>query len=313
MPLITIKEVKEAPLGTSVSFLGLLVNVNKKKKRNDEDYIEITVQDRTDTITFPVWDNFDHLDDDVRETDIVAVSGQVGRYNDMPQIQGPTVRVAPSDAGYASDDFVPAYDVPQAVVDDFKRILDEEVDDERYKALIMELIGEIGNQNDPKWKTFALMPSAVRNHGNKCGGLLLHTYGVIKAGLYAYKTYAEDRFFDYGDVEPHLNKSRLLFKCLVHDIGKLDEYSYSHGITRVSGKIDHRTLGIARLKKAMDAVGSFTNEEYLNIAYAILCHHGSYGNSEYKPATAEDKVLHAADLIDSQIVTHVEGKYVEER
>lgn len=138
---------------------------------------------------------------------------------------------------------------------------------------------------------FYLYPAATKLHHAYVGGLAYHTLGMLNLvdGLVA----------NY----PYINKDYMYSGIILHDIGKVIEFS---GVENTEyapeGQLlGHLLIGCNEIKAAAIRLGYDESEEVFMLLHMVASHHGQplYGAIK-KPATAEAALLWYIDTIDSK-------------
>ncbi|MGI9040268.1 MAG: 3'-5' exoribonuclease YhaM family protein [Gemmatimonadales bacterium] len=134
---------------------------------------------------------------------------------------------------------------------------------------------------------FQECPASTSGHHAELGGLLRHTCEVAAIGRAIAKTSRAD---------PDL----VLAGALLHDIGKLEAYSWKvgFGTTESGSLVGHVALGMLMLSRrvADQATPPCTERELLLLQHLIASHHGrlEFG-AAVLPMTLEAEILHHAD------------------
>ncbi|MBD5645445.1 HD domain-containing protein [Clostridium botulinum] len=286
--------------GEVVEFNALVNDKRTNYKKDGSPYLLLILQDNTGTIAFPVWDKYEQLNNLLEVNSVVAVKGVAATFNGNMQIRNPAINVFKESINYS--DFVPEYDIPKNLINYFNETINSLED--KYKKIAIAATGAMG-YDKKRWNEFITCVAAEKFHGNKRGGLFLHTVGVMKTIENIIDDYITNPF--YMSAQNCINKDRLMLKAIVHDIMKIKEYDYEGIIRRKPIKMDHLVMGASYINEINSEVGKILDEEELDdICYSILSHHGEFGN--FEPKTIEDVLLNAADIIDSQIVNAIENK-----
>ncbi len=272
-------------------------------------WFDLVVADKTGEINVKFWggDNKDRvkrLYDSFKVGDVIQVRlGNVEIYEEKPQISinetsGGLRRCAPNE--YDVIDFVPSLD--EGKIKELLQVVKKEisnVENEQLKNLLDQFF------NDQKFlEKYSSSPSAITHHHNYIGGNLEHSVGVIRLCKNIFEMY------------PGMNKDLLITGAILHDIGKLDEYQTSAAVDKsdIGNFIGHIVIGdrwirerIADLRKN----GKKFDQELENkLCHIILSHHGKYEyGSPRMPKIIEAMVVHAADMMDSQVknfIQHIE-------
>lgn len=286
--------------GDAIEFTGLVSDLRTGQKKDGNPFLIVIIQDSTGSISFPIWDNLERFREIVEKSPILNVKGTAGSFNGAVQIKNPSVKPAGGELNVS--DFVPSYEIPKELVEYFNTAVDSLED--KYRQIAVAATGAFGT-NKERWDAFLGCVAAEKFHGNKRGGLFLHTIGVMKTIESLLSNYIGNPF--YMDAKEVISRDRLMLKAILHDLKKAEEYEYETVIRRKCIKMDHLVLGAAYVRELNRECGDVLSAEELDdICYSILCHHGEFGN--YPTKSIEDILLNQADLIDSQIVNAVENK-----
>ncbi|WP_125154013.1 HD domain-containing protein [Clostridium rectalis] len=295
-----IKEIEELRNGEKVQFNALVSDKRTGWKKDGSPYLLLIMQDNTSTIAFPVWDNYEKLNSILEVNSIIEVKGIVARFNGSIQIRNPIIKTLDEAIDYSQ--YVPVYNIPESLINYFNNVVNGL--EEKYKKIAIAATGALG-YDEERWNNFISCVAAEKFHGNKIGGLFLHTVGVMKTMENIIEDYINNPF--YMSAKNVINKDRLMLKAIVHDIMKTEEYEYHGIIRRKDQKLDHLILGAAYIREINKEVGNIiSNDELDDICYSILAHHGEFGN--FQPKGIEDILLNVADIVDSQIVNAIENK-----
>jgi len=141
-------------------------------------------------------------------------------------------------------------------------------------------------------KKFKKAPAATKVHQPYIGGLLEHTCNLIKLCETLCDTYHE------------INRDFLITLAILHDIGKIREYSYDIAIDYTDeGKLlGHISIGIEMIDQKIKEIENFPQDLTVMIKHAILSHHGhfEYGSPKL-PSTLTATALHYADEVEAKI------------
>jgi 3'-5' exoribonuclease len=139
---------------------------------------------------------------------------------------------------------------------------------------------------------FRRAPAAKGFHHIYLGGLLEHTLSVVRLLDHAAKHY------------PQLNRDLLIAGGILHDIGKIYEFSYD-GLIAYSDEgrmIGHLVMGVEMIDKKIEAIPDFPVQLALELRHIILSHHGEFEfGSPKRPKTLEALVIHFMDDLDAKV------------
>ena len=267
----------------------------------------LVVTDKTGEISIKFWggDNKERvkrLYDSFKIGDVVQVRlGNVEIYEDKPQISinetsGGLRRCNPNE--YDVRDFIPSLeeDKIKELFEILKKDI-ESVENTQLKSLLDLFF------NDSKFvEIYNHSPSAITHHHNYVGGNLEHTNGVIKLC----KTICE--MYD------GINQDLVVTGAILHDIGKLKEYEIKAAIEKTDegNFIGHIVMGDRWIREKIADLREndkdFDQELEDKLCHIILSHHGRYEyGSPRMPKTIEACVVHAADLMDSQVKNFIQN------
>lgn len=172
-------------------------------------------------------------------------------------------------------------------------------DDYSLTALTVRLISKNS-------KAFSSSSAAKSMHHNLMGGLLYHTYRMVKAA------------YSVCDIYMTLNRELLVCGTALHDIGKIEELSTSElgaaNYTPDGRLFGHALIGIEMIDKMVAEADSAAGKETYNredvrlLKHLIASHHGTLEwGAITLPAVPEAMVLHNIDMIDSRMYMYEEG------
>jgi 3'-5' exoribonuclease len=256
------------------------------QKRDGDNFLNVTLSDKTGTLKGVVWDNVDQIADGITSGDFAHVNGSVSDYKGALQV------VIKKMDPYSPDRIDPSDFLPQTSRDIermFKRLLKraDSITTDYLKALIDAFFNDKEFVN--KFKT---APAAKKMHHAYIGGLLEHTLSM--------SSLADKIAGHYGGV----NRDLLLSGAILHDIGKIEEFEYQSKID-YSDKgrlLNHIVIGIKMVDDKLSGINNFPEDQMLLLKHMIVSHHGTreFGSPE-PPKTIEAILLNYIDEIDSKI------------
>lgn len=277
------------------TFSGFFLVVEKQLQpfaKKAGNYLSLVLQDRTGTVQAKVWENADYLAQHFEVGDVVDVTASVGSYRGDLQLTISELRRA-VEGTFRWEDLVLATSRDIAEMKRAVQSLVKSVSSPYLRQLLSVFF------RDPEIsEQFAAAPAAKGMHQAYLGGLLEHTLNVWELA----KTAAALR--------PHsVDMDLLLAGVLLHDIGKLKEYSY-RGIIELTdeGKLlGHIMIGAHWVQGAIEKIPGFPRQLANRLLHMIISHHGrlEYGSPK-RPKTVEACILHHADMMDAQVAHFVE-------
>ncbi len=142
-------------------------------------------------------------------------------------------------------------------------------------------------------------PAAMYNHHACIGGLVEHVWGVMRL------CEAE------CEVHPSLDRDLAIAGAILHDVGKLQEFSVTTNI-RVSeeGMLrGHLSIGEEMVAERISRIPGFPGTLRLKILHMMISHHGKkeYGSPK-EPQFPEAKLVSMADELDATLSPFILAK-----
>jgi 3'-5' exoribonuclease len=258
-----------------------------KKKKNGEDYCTVTLQDRSGTVEGVLWTEVFETSDDFKEGDIVEVKGILKEYRGSRQLVVNSLEKIEKDSVQDLSDYIKS--TSKDIDGMFEEILGY-IGSLESKYL-KELLGLF--MDDKKFATdYRTSTAAIRYHHAYQGGLLEHSLNVTKvcdmlAGIY-----------------DNLNRDLLICGAILHDVGKIREYSSGVNlkITNRGRLLGHITIGYGWVLEKIDQIKGFPKDLADRLLHIILSHHGhlEYGSPK-RPKILEAFIVYHADHLDGDI------------
>jgi len=267
----------------------------------------LVATDKTGEINVKYWggDNKERvkrLYDSFKTGDVVQIRlGNVEIYEDKPQISinessGGIRRCGSNE--YDVSDFIPSLN--EKKIEELFEVIKQYINN--VKNTKLKKLLDIFFKNSSFVNEFCSSPSAMTHHHSYVGGNLEHTVGVLRLCINICEMY------------PGINKDLVICGAILHDVGKLKEYRITASIdkTEIGNFIGHIVIGDRWIREKIKEIrnnGEDFDEEMENkICHIILSHHGKYEfGSPRMPKTVEAMVVHAADMMDSQVKNFIQN------
>lgn len=271
-----------------------------KTARNGNPYISTRIGDKTGYVNATIWVR------DIAESEALVKimdDGSVIKVNGVVEVyQGsPTIKIETKGGGGISKADKGEYEISDfsahthrdidKMTAEIKRIV-AGMKNSHLKALCESLTG-----NAAILEKFQRSPAAESMHHNCVGGLIAHTYEVLRVCELAVSFH------------PELDADLLFTGALLHDIGKMDCYEQKEAAIVSKEKsrlVGHIPLGVIAVREAINKMrqtAEFPEELEDKLLHLIVSHHGDiefgYGSS-VNPRIPEAVVLFHADNLDSQ-------------
>lgn len=272
--------------GDRVDDIFVLSEKILSQKRDGNNFLNVTLSDKTGTIKGVVWDNVDQIAAGITSGDFAHVNGSVSDYRGTLQV------VIKKMEPFSPDRVDPSDFLPQTSRDIegmFERLVKrtDSITTDYLKALIDAFFKDKEFVN--KFKT---APAGKKMHHAYIGGLLEHTLSMVSL--------ADKIAGHYSGIDRDL----LLSGAILHDIGKIDEFEYQFKID-YSDKgrlLNHIVIGIKMVDEKLSGIDNFPEDQMLLLKHMIVSHHGTreFGSPE-PPKTIEAVLLNYIDEIDSKV------------
>ena len=267
----------------NASGVYLIKDVNKGITTNGLNYLSFVLQDKSGVIDAKKWDV---TAEDINKSEkgkIVRIDGEVTKFKDKLQIRIAEIyEVDPEDNDLSSLLMLGSIEF-NALIEDFNYYKNSIKNDD-CKVILDAVFKKY-------YSKFIDYPAAVRNHHEFYHGLLHHSVMMCKVAEQLSKLYDCD--YDL-----------LISGCLLHDIGKVIEFSgyVAPSYTNEGNLLGHISIGMSIIKEISDEL-KITSEVPLLLEHMILSHHGKleYG-SPIVPLTREALLLSMIDDLDAKMM-----------
>lgn len=268
--------------GMKVDIPLLITNVARGVTQNGAPYLSITFQDDTGTIEGKWWDVKPFDEANVKQGSIGVATVDTLLYRNSLQLR---VHAMDFSGTYSINDFVlgSQYETEflKEEIEKFISMIESSV----YRSLVRACFEAYGED-------FYSYPAATRNHHDFVGGLATHVYGMCQLAVELCKLY------------PILNRDLLLSGVLVHDMGKIEEYTAPmlSEYTPQGKLLGHISIIQAKIYEIACELGLRDTEEVMLLRHLILSHHGQYEyGSPVLPLVKEAEILNFIDNIDARM------------
>ena len=278
--------IKDIRAGDFVDDIFVLSKKTVAQKRDGNNFLNVTVSDKTGNIKGVIWDNVDEISAGTASGNFMQVQGTVSEYKGTLQLVVKNMTTIPADSINPSD-FLPA--TRRDIDKMFLRLL--KITATMEAGHLKKLFEMFFNDMDFVRK-FKNAPAAKKMHHAYIGGLLEHT---LSMALLA------DRIAGhYSGVDRDL----LIAGTILHDIGKIREFNYKYSIdySDEGRLLSHIVIGIMMLDEKLEEVEDFPQDQAVLLRHMIVSHHGTreFGSPE-PPKTIEAVLLNYIDEIDAKV------------
>jgi 3'-5' exoribonuclease len=281
--------IAELRKGDRIEGSVLLVEMaNFKQTRNNKNFIQLQLRDRTASVKAVRWEASHELFASFESEGFVRISGRVEEFQQKLQVVVDRLEPVPADE-VDSDQFLPTAERDIAEMEAELHGCIATVRDEHLRALLLSIV------EDPALAAgLRRCPAGKAMHHAYVGGLLEHTLSLINAGQQITKVY------------PELNGDILTAAAILHDIGKVRELSYDRAFqyTDEGQLVGHIGIGIVLVSEKANAIAGFPQELLQHVLHIIASHHGILEHGALKlPMTPEAIAFHYLDNLDAKLAT----------
>ncbi len=163
----------------------------------------------------------------------------------------------------------------------------EAMENKDISRLVLRVLEDFGED-------FKEAPASTRVHHDYKGGLLFHSYNMLRVAEAIHPLYS------------FVNRDLIYAGVILHDMGKVVEYKKESGRYLKEFSVDGSLLGHISIMSSLvlnygQELGT-DPEVIMNIQHLILSHHGELEwGSPVKPKTPEAIMLHYIDNLDSKM------------
>ncbi len=281
------KYVKDFEEGIYINDYYKVVSKRMIKKIDGREFLILTLSDRTGS--FRVLDYYSAKKDNslIKVGDVVKIKGNVEIYQGNFQIILPKdqqFEVLQKDS-YDPEIFIYESNTEKSVLlENVKKLIDS-VKNKSYKNLLNSIF------DDSFLEKFLKAPAAIHIHHAYIGGLAEHTLEVANLCDKACQVY------------PNIDRDLVVTGALLHDIGKVEEFSINEGIEKTtSGEfLGHIFIGASIVNEKAKKTG-FDEVELDKIVHIILSHHGEIEwGSPVTPRTKEAQIVFTMDNLSAKV------------
>jgi 3'-5' exoribonuclease len=286
-------DVPAAPTPTGIAGLrpgqrldGRFACVRKDRltARNGSVYLALELRDRSGSLAARVFREVDRIGLRFEAGDALAATGRVERFRGELVAELDDVRRIEPGA-YDPAEFLPAAYRSVEELEGFLEHLVGEIHDQPLRGLVVRLL--VSGKDAPE---FRRAPCTRAGHHAYLGGLLEHTVAV---GTLVLET---------CQLHPRLNSDLLMAAALVHDVGKVREFTYGaeFGISEEGRLLGHLAIG-GELVSA-EARG-LPEDQRLVLLNCVLSHHGpdSAPGRTGRFGSAEALALYRINALDASV------------
>ncbi|MCS6850165.1 MAG: HD domain-containing protein [Gemmataceae bacterium] len=292
--------------GQHGDFFALLAERTRSATRDGKPYYTCRFRDLHRTATFVAWSDgawFERCETEWREGGFYKIRGtylEHERYG--PQIDIENIRAVV--AADHEDGFDPLSLVersrhdPEVMAAELRTLVTTEIADEPLRRLVLMILDRHGD-------ALRQRPATTNKFFPFAGGLLEHTLSVVRNCLLLADKYRQQ----YPDLRPPLNRDLIVAAAVLHDIGRVLEFSDDVGSPQptVPGRLlGHLFLGRDLVRDTAREIVDIDPELLLLLEHMIVAHLNlpEWGSARL-PLVPECLILHHADDLDAKLEMYV--------
>lgn len=248
--------------------------------------LELELVDRTGKMPAVVWENAREIAAGLGVGSVAKVMGRLGTYRDRPQVTVQKIRSA-EESEYDVTWLLPTAPKDMDSLWEKAERFRESITDPFLRTLIDMIF-----DNEQFIREYRRTPGGTRWHHVYLGGLLDHSLGVT-----------EICDFVAGN-HPELNRDLLIVAALLHDVGKIKEFTVDTVIEYSdAGRLEgHIVMGDRFVRNYCERIEGFPQRYKMLLTHLMLAHQGyKEFSSPVEPSIPEAFVLYFADEIDSKL------------
>ncbi|MGV8057178.1 MAG: 3'-5' exoribonuclease YhaM family protein [Smithellaceae bacterium] len=280
---IYLKDIKQ---GEKISSIFLVAEKNMAFSLKGAPYLTVKLKDKTGELDGKVWDNAVEFDQQFKKGDVIAIEGRANTYKNSIQISIIGIKKCNWEEVEPTDYLPGAKGDVNAMFNELLSYIDL-VSSKSLQELLYAFLKE-----EKTAKLFKRAPAAKGFHHIYLGGLLEHTLSVVRLLIRIAEHYQ------------YLNRDMLIAGGLLHDIGKIYEFSYDQLIeySDEGRLIGHIVMGVEMIDKKIADIPDFPVQLALELRHVILSHHGEFEyGSPKRPKTMEALAIHYMDDLDAKL------------
>jgi len=270
-----------------VNTLFLVKTMRLSETRVGKPFLALDLMDRTGELIGRVWDGAERLAAQCPAGSVVRVNGQAQVYKGALQLKITEIeKVAADDVDWAR--FLPTTPCDIEAMADEVIVLIKGLPDKAIERLLMSVV-----KDQPLWKAFTTAPAAKSMHHAYIGGLLEHSLGICRLADRVCVLY------------PSINRSLLIAGAILHDLGKVREFSFAVPPFDYSDQgrlLGHMVISLEILHEKLATLPDFPERTAVMIKHLVISHHGRYEfGSPALPMIREAFVLNFIDDLDAKM------------
>jgi 3'-5' exoribonuclease len=278
----TAPEIATLRAGDAVDGVFACTRKDRLTARTGTSYLALELRDRSAAIPARAFRDADVLSGRFERGDLVRVRGRVERFRDELQVD--VASIARAEASEADPGaFLPVAYRDLDELDGMLEALAGEVRDPTLGGLLGRVLGD-GEIRAGMRRA----PCTRAGHHAYLGGLLEHTVAVAQLA------------HELTQLHPRLDLDLLLTAALLHDVGKVREFTYGAeiGLSEEGRLLGHLALGQRMIE---DHAGGVPDVRRLGLLHCVLGHHGPDALPGRRFGSAEAVALYRVNALEAGV------------
>jgi len=278
--------IKDIKAGEKINDFFFVAEKNLAFSQKGSPYLNLRLKDKTGELDGKVWDNAQEMEKVFRKGDFIYIQSRALQYKNAIQLSVMSARKAEEQEIEAAEYFPVAKEDPDKMFSNLMTFI-AGVETPPLQDLLQAFF-----YDEEIVSRLKRAPAAKGFHHVYIGGLLEHTLSVVRILAWLAGHYEG------------LNRDLLMTGGILHDIGKIYEYSYDGVVdyTDEGRLVGHIVMGVEMLDRRISALPDFPPQLAMKLRHILLSHHGTLEfGSPKRPKTTEALVVHFADDLDAKV------------
>lgn len=265
---------------------ALVKSIGRGIARNDNPFLTVKIGDTTGELEMKIWNDVDEFEVNFPTESIIKVKGTISEFRGKKQLNLQNVRLSTEEDNISIADLLESAPIDGETLFERLKSTATDITNEKIKSITLTILEKY--KEDLK-----VYPAARSNHHAYASGLAFHTSGMLDVAKELCKLY------------PLLNENLLYAGVILHDIGKIREYS---GVVATESTFEGKLIGhISMINEEIGLTAKelgIEGEEVTLLQHLVLSHHGKLEwGSPVQPMIPEAEILHLIDMIDARMDT----------
>lgn len=266
----------------------LIKNATKGIANNGQPFLTLRLGDISGTMDAKLWNVTDTDVATFTSGTVVEVKANIIEFRGASQLQLQQIKASDAAKNVPPTDLMEKAPISKEAL---QVEIDQTIFDMRNKTIRSIVRSFIERYN----QEFFVYPAAATIHHAFVTGLAYHTVTMLRIAK------------ALGEIYPGLNKDLLYGGVILHDIGKIHEFTSATDTTRSrnGNLLGHIPIMMSEIQEVARALSiPKDNEEVALLQHMVLAHHGKpeWGSAR-TPLVQEAELLHMIDNIDAKMNT----------